>query len=211
MVRSGARGVDIGRVDVRLRGGDPIVLENHLLPSTPDVAEQVGVQLLVRLAAGPIAATFDESVVARKAAGILEYGEGWTYGSTPLCASCHPAQAEQWRKTDHAHDFETLVDAGKSRDPACMGCHFTGFLLRGGAQNFESAAQFQDVGCESCHGPSDAHVASVDKRVGTSRAVDPIVCLGCHTPDQNRGPFVVADAMKEIVGPGHGLPAHAAR
>ena len=33
-----------------------------------------------------------------------------------------------------------------------------------------------------------------------------IVCLGCHTPDQNLGLFAVAAAMKEVVGPGHGLP-----
>ena len=39
-----------------------------------------------------------------------------------------------------------------------------------------------------------------------SNTVDPIVCLGCHTPDQNLGPFAVAAAMKEVVGPGHGLP-----
>ena len=89
-----------------------------------------------------------------------------------------------------------------------MGCHTTGFLLPGGAQNFESAAQFVDVGCEACHGPSVAHVASTNKHQGTIRTVDPLVCLGCHTPDQNVGAFDVAAAMKEIVGPGHGLPAH---
>jgi hypothetical protein len=124
-----------------------------------------------------------------------------------LCAGCHPAQAAQWKTTDHAHAFATLEHAGKGRDPSCMGCHSTGFLLPGGAQNLESAAQFVDVGCEACHGPSVAHVVSMDKRKGTSRTVDPIVCLGCHTPDQNIGPFAVAAAMKEIVGPGHGLPA----
>ena len=142
-----------------------------------------------------------------KAAGVRTFGENWTYGSTSLCAGCHPAQAAQWKTTDHAHAFATLEHAGKGRDPSCMGCHSTGFLLPGGAQNLESAAQFVDVGCEACHGPSVAHVVSMDKRKGTSRTVDPIVCLGCHTPDQNIGAFAVAEAMKEIVGPGHGLPA----
>ena len=193
-VRAGFRGVDVGRIDVRLGGGGPPHLDDHLLPSTPDVAEQIGVRMLVRAAAGPIAATFAESIAAMKAAGISAFGENWSYGSTVLCAGCHAAQAEQWKTTDHAHAFATLEKAGKSADPACMGCHFTGFLLPGGAQNFESAAQFQDVGCEACHGPSVPHVTSTDKRKGTSRAVEPIVCLGCHTPDQNIGPFVVAAA-----------------
>jgi len=208
IVRANARGADLGRADVRLGGGGSPRLEAHLLPVGPDVPEQRGVHMLVRVASGPIAATFAESVAAMKAAGTSSYGENWTFGSTALCSGCHADQTAQWETTDHAHAFATLEKAGKSRDPACMGCHFTGFLLPGGAQNFESAAQFQNVGCEDCHGPSVAHVASTNKRTGTSRAVDPTVCLGCHTPDQNLGPFVVAAAMKEIIGPGHGLPAH---
>jgi hypothetical protein len=206
IVRAGFRGMDVGRLDVRVRGGAPPRLEDHLLASTPDIAEQLGVRMLVRVATGPIAATFAESVAAMNAAGTSNFGENWTYGSTVLCSGCHATQAEQWQTTDHAHAFATLEKAGHSRDPACMGCHFTGFLVPGGAQNFESAEQFRDVGCESCHGPSVAHVTSTDKRKGTSRAVDPIVCLGCHTPDQNVGPFTVADGTKEIVGPGHGMP-----
>lgn len=204
IVRAGLRGADVGRVDARLRAGGPPRLEDHLSPASPDVAEQLGVHMLVRVASGPIAATFNESVAAMKAAGLSTFGENWTYGSTALCAGCHTAQAAQWDTTDHARAFATLEKAGRSRDPACMGCHFTGFLLPGGAQNFESAAQFQDVGCEACHGPSVAHVASTNKRTGTSRAVDPMVCLGCHTPDQNIGSFTVTAAMQEVVGPGHG-------
>ena len=211
IVRSGFNGVDVGRVDVRVRSGGPLRLEDHLLPSTPDVREQLGVRMLVRVAAGPITATFAESVAALKATGALEFGENWTYGSTGLCAGCHAQQAAQWNTTDHAHAFATLAKVGRSRDPACMGCHFTGFLLPGGAQNFESAAHFQNVGCECCHGPSAPHVVMTDHRQGTSRAVDPMVCLGCHTPDQNIGTFEVVAAMKEIVGPGHGLPAPAPR
>jgi hypothetical protein len=206
-VRARPRGVEVGRVDLRLAAGAAPRIENHVLASSPDVADQVGVHLLARVDSGPIAATFAESVAAlSKAAGVRAYGEGWTYGSTSLCVGCHPAQAAQWGTTDHAHAFATLEHAGKSRDLSCMGCHTTGFLLPGGAQNLESASQFVDVGCEACHGPSTAHVISLNKHTGTSRAVDPIVCLGCHTPDQNLGPFDVAAAMKEIVGPGHGQP-----
>jgi hypothetical protein len=206
-VRADVRGRNVGRIDVRVVGGGALRLEDHLLASTADVPEQAGVGLLLRVDAGAIPATFAESVAAlSKAAGHRTYGEEWTYGSTPLCVGCHPAQAAQWRTTDHAHAYATLEHAGKSRDPSCMGCHVTGFLRPGGAQNFESAPQFGDVGCEACHGPSVAHVQTRDKRKGTSRKVDPTVCLGCHTPDQNLGPFDVLAAWKEIVGPGHGLP-----
>ena len=206
-VRSGARGVDVGQLDVRVERRGPPHLDNHLVAATPDVAEQLGVHLLWRVSSAPIAATFTESVAAMsKALGTRTFGENWTYAATELCAGCHATQAAQWKTTEHAEAFATLELAGKDHDPSCMGCHMTGFLLPGGVQNFESAPQFVNVGCEACHGPSGAHVASMDKRKGTSRAVDATICLGCHTPDQNSGTFEVAAAMKRIIGPGHGAP-----
>ena len=204
--RTGARGVDVGRVDIRLAGRRALRLEDHLLAASPDVAEQLGVHLLVRVATAPIAATFTESVAAlSKALGARTFGENWTYTSTALCVVCHASQAAQWKTTAHAQAFATLDLAGKSDDPFCMGCHMTGFLLPGGVQNLQSAPQFTDVGCEACHGPSTSHVATVDKRKGTSRTVEPVVCLGCHTPDQDPG-FEVVAAIKRVLGPGHGTP-----
>jgi len=205
-VATAARGAELGLLQIRLSKSKGVVLEDRRLIPSPDVPEQFGVRLLLR-AREPVAATFDESVAAlAKVKGRRTYGEEWTYGSTDLCKSCHPAQFEQWAKSDHAQAFASLTN-GHEKEPGCMGCHMTGFLVPGGVQNYESATQFVQVGCESCHGPSVAHVTSANKHQGTSRAVDPVLCLGCHTPDQNRGPFVLAEAMKQIVGPGHGLPA----
>jgi mono/diheme cytochrome c family protein len=69
--------------------------------------------------------------------------------------------------------------------------------------------QFADVGCEACHGPAALHVRSVDgeKKNNVIIKPDPATCLGCHTPDWNIGGFDPALAMKEVVGPGHGMPA----
>ena len=105
-----------------------------------------------------------------KASGRHVYGENWTYATTSLCVACHERQAAQWKKTDHADAFASLEPSGKQRDPACIGCHTTGFLQAGGAQNMETVtAYFTEVGCESCHGPSQPHVARMDKHQGTSR------------------------------------------
>jgi hypothetical protein len=210
-VHAAARGVEVGRIDVHLGARRTPHIQDRLLATTPNVAEQLGVHLLLRVASAPVLATFDESMAARKKAGLGTFGEGWTYGSTALCIRCHETQAAQWKTTAHATAFATLEETDKAGEPACMGCHMTGFLLPGGPQNLETATtQFGNVGCESCHGPSGAHVQSRDKRGGTSRIVDPVICLGCHTPDQSEG-FVPAARWKRIVGPGHGLPLNAAR
>ena len=121
------------------------------------------------------------------------------------CGFCHEKQVAQWRTTDHANAFATLKKAKHDHDTACLGCHVLGFLQPGGTRDIVMVeGVFSDVGCEACHGPSAEHVRSVDKKKGTSRAVDPIVCLGCHTPDQNLGDFDPVAAKTEILGPGHG-------
>jgi len=199
------RGAEVGLLQVRLAEKGGATLEDRRLAASPDVPGQYGVMLLLRVQQ-PVFATFAESVAAlSKAKGRPTYGEEWQYSATELCKACHPAQFEQWSTTDHAQAFASLSQ-GHEKEPGCMGCHMTGFLAPGGVQNLQSAVHVVNVGCEACHGPSVPHVTSADKHRGTSRAVDPVLCLGCHTPDQNRGPFVLADALKQIVGPGHGQP-----
>jgi hypothetical protein len=134
--------------------------------------------------------------------------EIWDWGSTKACSYCHPKAVAQWSTTDHAHAFDTLTRAKHDKDPNCLGCHVVGFVQMGGSRDmFMIRDQFANVGCEACHGPSAAHIRSVDKKKGTIRHVDPVTCLGCHTPDQNIGSFDPVASMKELLGPGHGMPA----
>jgi Cytochrome c554 and c-prime len=202
-------GATIGRLDLRgAPGGGWLPLANQLLQVTGAVNEQHGVALIGRAATIPLVDNgrlANTPAEAGAAAQKSEPTEIWTYGSTPGCALCHQRQAAQWQTTDHARALATLQKNGHDRDAACLGCHTTGLLEPGGTRNLKTATTyFHDVGCESCHGPSAAHVRSADKHKGTSRKVDPLVCLGCHTPDQNVGPFDYAAARKEILGPGHG-------
>jgi cytochrome c554/c'-like protein len=183
---------------------DAVVTLDKALP------QQLGVGLLARVAT--ISLTDSDALLAaakrtKKPVKMSDLYEIWDYGSTKACGYCHPKAVAQWDTTDHAHAFATLVKAKHDRDPACLGCHTVGFLQPGGTHDIVMArGQFADVGCEGCHGPSAPHVRSIDKKKGTVRAVDPIVCLGCHTPDQNIGAFDPVTAMKDILGPGHGAP-----
>jgi hypothetical protein len=196
---AGPPGASLTRIDVRARGRG-LGLDEHTLSWTSEVPEQLGVGLLVWL---------DAAQVLNRPMGPLPPGgraERWTYASNEACAFCHQTQVAQWATTAHAHAYATLRDTRRGTAPACLGCHMTGFLRPGGTQFIETATeQFADVGCESCHGPSADHVASMDKRRGTSRKVDVVICLGCHTPDQSIEPFNALKGMKDIVGPGHGL------
>lgn len=213
VVSAAAAGAELGRLAVSgVRAGSDPVLEDRALPLGKDVPDHMGVRLVEQAALERVRAESE-----RKAAALLRNRkekekkprvyENWTYGSNGACASCHLKQAQQWSGTDHAHAFATLEGAKHSRDPECLGCHTVAYLQPGGTRSMETlTGYFLNVGCEACHGPSALHVRSANKKIGTSRKVSEAVCFGCHTPDQNIGPFDYVAALKAVLGPGHGAP-----
>lgn len=97
------------------------------------------------------------------------------------CGACHTAELEQWRGTDHAHAFATLVENGDERNLECVRCHTTGFGRPGGFGDAELTPQLTEVGCQSCHETSREHpYDSADVP-----AVTPDDCLRCHKPDRD--------------------------
>jgi hypothetical protein len=93
------------------------------------------------------------------------------------CLSCHAAEAASWQASGHAHAWQTLVGKHFHVDSYCQQCHTTGYGLPGGFESRAKSASLVGVGCESCHGPSAAHVA--DPHVHTTfDALDQ--CVRCH-------------------------------
>jgi hypothetical protein len=84
------------------------------------------------------------------------------------CESCHEPSYRVWKKSGHAKAFQTLVklDPPRQFDPECVSCHVVGwhptkyFPYEGGYWSEEKTPQLVNVGCESCHGPGEAHVAA---------------------------------------------------
>lgn len=83
------------------------------------------------------------------------------------CESCHEPSFAVWKKSGHAKAYATLVKADPPRnfDPECISCHVVGwhptqfFPYQGGFLSTETTPHLTDVGCESCHGPGEKHVA----------------------------------------------------
>jgi hypothetical protein len=127
------------------------------------------------------------------------------YAGSAACAGCHEPAWRLYQTTKHAHALAALHPTKRDRDPTCVGCHVTGYLLPGGTTDISVATiRLKNVGCESCHGPSLEHVTSEDKKGTTHRQVAATVCRGCHTPDQTNGEFDDQSFRQAILGPGHG-------
>jgi len=95
------------------------------------------------------------------AGGVLGFDEASV--NLTICGNCHVGQQGGWELTAHANAFDRIA----ASDPAsCKDCHAV--TERGNASEaqigFASTqdARYQDVQCESCHGPGAAHVSNPD-------------------------------------------------
>jgi len=87
---------------------------------------------------------------------------------TAECKSCHEESYKVWKKSGHAKAWQTLVEADPPRnfDPECIACHVVGWTpqnyrpLESGFLSEKETPHLIDVGCETCHGPGEKHVAA---------------------------------------------------
>ena len=95
-------------------------------------------------------------------------------------------------------------------NPQCQSCHTTGFGQAGGfPEGGEALAQ---VGCESCHGPGEAHTRESQPEPGTppggqilaladkcNTCVVLQICGSCHDPENDPGfEFEVLDKIEQL-------------
>jgi hypothetical protein len=121
------------------------------------------------------------------------------------CEPCHEDSYKIWKKSTHSHAYKTLVDLDPPRnfDPECVSCHVMGwhptqfFPYEGGYESLERTPKLIDVGCESCHGPGEKHLAAESgsnealmekyrKAVRLTKAESQkTFCVTCHDGDNS--------------------------
>jgi hypothetical protein len=84
---------------------------------------------------------------------------GLAVAGTAACRKCHEEDDRLWRRSKHAAAWKSLTDTGAHVDPDCQRCHTTGYGLPGGFASARRSGALVNVGCESCHGPSQRHAA----------------------------------------------------
>jgi predicted CXXCH cytochrome family protein len=80
-----------------------------------------------------------------------------------VCGNCHVEKQGGWAGTKHAHAWEDLQASGHAQD-ACNTCHtvneFGNVVTDVAGYNATHEARYEDVQCESCHGPGLTHVTN---------------------------------------------------
>lgn len=115
-----------------------------------------------------------------RAAGMLGYISADQKLTT--CGRCHVSVEQSWAQTKHAAAFGDLVGSGFAQD-FCFGCHAVTELGNAidapAGWNLAQDPVFEDVQCESCHGPGADHLANRGSRPLASAAVGPGLTNGC--------------------------------
>jgi predicted CXXCH cytochrome family protein len=143
---------------------------------------------------------------APAAQGFLGYSD--TTAKETVCGQCHVGPQAAWVKTKHASAWADLEASGHAND-TCRSCHTVNEL---GNASTDSAgwettkeARYQDVQCESCHGPGQKHVLAPDASqpiasiaIDTSAATRTDGCAECHNGTHH--PFVEQWALSKHAG-----------
>lgn len=103
---------------------------------------------------------------------------GLEYASSAQCGHCHKAIYENWKKTQHSHAYQTLVDVKRTADPACISCHTSGFGTQKGFVTIEKTPGLANVNCQDCH-PVD--FTSHARKPAKLPPVTEETCRKCHT------------------------------
>ncbi len=93
------------------------------------------------------------------------------------CAKCHTEDDTVWVHSKHSHAWEPLVTRSANFDPYCQQCHTTGYGQPQGFENVKRSMSLVGVGCENCHGPSQAHVDNPKKKTPYLAKQQ---CARCH-------------------------------
>jgi hypothetical protein len=121
------------------------------------------------------------------------------------CTRCHAEARAVWNGTAHAGAYASLSSQFKEFNLECVGCHVTGYERPGGS-TVTHVDRLRDVQCEVCHGPGSKHVITPLDQTAIIARPQPSACLDCHHSPHVEN-FDPAIKMREILGPGHGMPA----
>ncbi len=122
---------------------------------------------------------------------LLAFPEGEHVGSG-ACRSCHAAEYKSWKRSPHRKAMGSL-GAGEADEVDCVRCHASPVASGPEPQELSGFLRAEGVGCESCHGPGQAHLDDPGKDtilgLGESCAECVIeeVCTTCHTSSWDPG------------------------
>ncbi|MBN1571424.1 MAG: hypothetical protein JXA73_26550 [Acidobacteria bacterium] len=187
IVQAGEKGQYQGILEVAMDGTKTAT--NKLVPFNDDIPNDPKVKEMITAYNDKIADMYGGAGESRPAAASIEL-------RLSTCEPCHSEQVKQWKGTDHAKAYSTLVGKTKQFDPKCLACHTTLFEQPDGFSMKQQQMELVNVQCESCHGSAREHLSDMSKKPATKPVM--ALCIKCHTDDRCPGFDLDAKKMELI-------------
>jgi hypothetical protein len=190
IITAGRHGKYVGRLEARPAAGG-FKLAYDAEPVTGNLAQD---PTLVELYKSYQALVKEQNLLVNYPR--LERADKLEYIGSKTCgrAGCHHEyNYESWLKDGgdanglkHSSAYESLVKVGSQYDPECVICHSVGMEYKSGftSPEMKNAEDFENVGCENCHGPGSKHLITLGKSPMPIHDASK-QCINCHTSDQS--------------------------
>jgi len=172
IVQAGEKNQYQGMLEVAMDGSK--TWSNKLVPLGEDIPDDPKIKAMVTKYNDDVTALYSTPAASRPAADVAL--------RLTACEPCHSDAVKQWKTTDHAHAYQTLVDNSKQYDPKCLMCHTTRFEQPEGFSMKQQQMELVNVQCESCHGFADQHLSTMEPIPTPDPDIE--LCVKCHTPDR---------------------------
>jgi hypothetical protein len=100
------------------------------------------------------------------------------------CKGCHAQQYADFEARKFTKAWSVLQMRGKTKDPACLICHVTGYGQPGGFVSEEATPHLKYKQCEACHGAGNLHASNPGDQTAKVAMKDYVskrnVCIDCH-------------------------------
>ncbi len=190
IVQAGEKGQYQGMLEVTMDGTK--TSHNTLVPFGDEIAIDPKVKAMITSYNDKVAEMYGGASESRPAAASVAL-------RLTACEPCHGDQVKQWKTTDHAKAYETLVKKSKQFDPQCLACHTVRFGQPEGFNMKQQQMELVNIQCESCHGSATEHLSDVTKKPGPKPLM--ALCIKCHTADRCPGFDLDAKKMELIKHP----------
>jgi hypothetical protein len=133
-----------------------------------------------------------EAEVTPVAALLPVYG-GNTYVGSQACATCHAQANKVWALSAHSkaqRTLETTRGGINAKRPDCVRCHNVGFGQPSGYSIVLNQKDLAGVGCESCHGTGQQHMAKATQGIRPAARITrtiggALLCSRCHDKEND--------------------------
>jgi hypothetical protein len=173
IVQAGEKGQYQGILEVAMDGTK--TAHNTLVPLGDEIANDPKVKAMITGYNDKVADLYGGSSESKPAAANVAL-------RLTACEPCHGDQVKQWKTSDHARAYETLVKKSKQFDPKCLACHTVRFEQPDGFNMKQQQMELVNVQCESCHGSAKEHLSDM-KPIPTPKPAMAL-CIKCHTADR---------------------------